>query len=39
MERTLERLATARKALETLQTLPLGEDVSDIVRDAAPLAL
>ena len=35
MERTLERLATARKALGSLQSLPLDEDVSDIVRDAA----
>ena len=35
MERTLERLATAHKALRSLQTLPLGEEVSDIVRDAA----
>ena len=35
MERTLERLATARKALGSLQALPLDEDVSDIVRDAA----
>ena len=35
MERTLERLSTARKALESLQALTLDEDVSDIVRDAA----
>ena len=35
MERTLERLATARKALRSLQTLALDENVSDIVRDAA----
>ena len=35
MARTRERLAVARKALGTLQTLLLTEDVTDIVRDAA----
>lgn len=35
MARTRERLAVARKALGTLQALPLTETVSEIVRDAA----
>lgn len=35
MARTQERLAVARKALGTLQALPLTETVSDVVRDAA----
>ncbi len=35
MARARERLGVARKALGTLQALPLGEDVSDIVQDAA----
>lgn len=35
MERIRERLAVARKALASLQALPLGTEVSEIVRDAA----
>lgn len=35
MARTFERLGIARKALNTLQALPLEGNVSDIVRDAA----
>ena len=35
MARTGERLTVAQKALGTLQTLLLAEDITDIVRDAA----
>jgi nucleotidyltransferase substrate binding protein (TIGR01987 family) len=35
MERSLERLSVARKALQTLQELPLGDSPSDVIRDAA----
>ena len=35
MGRLNERLGVARKALQTLQELPLAGDVTDIQRDAA----
>lgn len=35
MERLRERLAIARRALETLEELSLEKNVSDVVRDAA----